>query len=251
MIPRTLVPEGARLPAEQIPSTRRRPTNLDERTLVPSALPIIQLDGKSTIPTNLPLEAIASRTVVPRDINVELVQTPEESTLPPQPTEMDERITIPVGAVPPEELPPLPEVSEELVEPDIIRTGEVAFLPPVERDYRGTDERIARWISMALYALLLLSLPYTPKLFRAHVPTAEEQEIARRQMVVLLPPGALESLKPSPPPASSNPNCVPASTAKSVSIRPHAPSTPSTPPTTAPLPSASSSPAMPPTSKPP
>ena len=205
MIPRTLVPEGARLPAEQIPSTRRRPTKLDERTLVPSALPIIQLDGKSTIPTNLPLEAIASRTVVPRDINVELVQTPEESTLPPQPTEMDERITIPVGAVPPEELPPLPEVSEELVEPDIIRTGEVAFLPPVERDYRGTDERIARWISMALYALLLLSLPYTPKLFRAHVPTAEEQEIARRQMVVLLPPGALESLKPSPPPAPHAP----------------------------------------------
>ena len=48
---------------------------------------------------------------------------------------------------------------------------------------------------------MLLSLPYMPKLFRPHVPTREEEDIARRQMTVLLPPGALESLKPSPPPA--------------------------------------------------
>ena len=101
MIPRTLVPVGARMSAEDGASTRRRPTNLDERTLVPSALPIVQLDGKSTIPTNLPLEAIATRMVVPRDINIELVQKPEESRLPPQPTEMDERITIPMGVTAP------------------------------------------------------------------------------------------------------------------------------------------------------
>jgi TonB family protein len=201
MIPRTLVPEGARLSAEAAATTRRRPTNLDERTLVPSSLPLVPLDGKSSIPANLPLEAIATRMVVPRDVNVELVQRVEESTLPPQPTEMDERITIPMGVAPPEELPPLPPVSEELVEPNIISTGEVSFLPPVERDYRGRDDRIARWISMAAYALMLLSLPYAPKLFKPHVPTREEEDIARRQMTVLLPPGALESLKPSPPPA--------------------------------------------------
>ena len=197
MIPRTLVPPGARLSAEGVASTRRRPTSLDERTLVPSALPIVQLDGHSTIPTNLPLESIATRTVVPRDVNVELVQRREESTLPPQPTEMDERITIPVGAAPPEEIGPPAHVSEELVEPDIIQTGEVSFLPPEERDYRGRDERIARWVSMAVYALLLLSLLF----FKPHVPTTEEQDIARRQMTVLLPPGALESLKPAPAPA--------------------------------------------------
>jgi len=77
----------------------------------------------------------------------------------------------------------------------------VSFLPPEERDYRTRDERVARWVSMAVYALLLLSLSFSPKLFKPHVPTAEEQDIARRQMTVLLPPGALESLKPSPPPA--------------------------------------------------
>ena len=200
MIPRILVPPGARLTAENIASTRRRPTGLDERTLVPSELPLVPLDGRSTIPTNLPLEAIAERMVVPRDINVEKVQQPEESTLPPQPTEMDERITIPVGVAPPEELPPLPPVSEELVEPTIINTGEVSLLTE-ERDYRGRDERIQTWVSTIVYALLLLSLPFSPKLFRPHVPTTEEQDIARRQMTVLLPPGALESLKPAPAPA--------------------------------------------------
>jgi len=201
MIPRILIPEGARLSADSVASARRRPTNLDERTLVPSALPLVPLDGKTSIPSNLPLEAIAARMVVPRDINVELVQKPEESTLPPQPTEMDERITIPMGIAAPEELPPLPPVSEELVEPNIISTGEVSFLPPVERDYRGNDERVATWILTFVYGLMLLSLPFTAKYFKSHVPTREEEDIARQQMTVLLPPGALESLKPTPPPA--------------------------------------------------
>ncbi|HUL35215.1 MAG TPA: TonB C-terminal domain-containing protein [Candidatus Eisenbacteria bacterium] len=200
MIPRILVPVGARLSPEDIASTRRRPTNLDERTLVPSSLPLVPLDGRTTIPANLPLEAIATRMVVPRDINLELVQKEEESALPPQPTEMDERITIPVGVAAPDELPPLPPISGELVEPNIISTGEVSFLPE-ERDYRGRDARVQTIVSTVVYALMLLSLPFSAKYFNAHVPTPREQEIARQQMTVLLPPGALDSLKPSPPPA--------------------------------------------------
>lgn len=200
MIPRTLVPPGARLPDNGVASTRRRPTTLDERTLVPSALPLVQLDGRSTIPSNLPLESIATRMVVPRDINVELVQRPEQSTLPPQPTEMDERITIPVGAAPPEELPPLLPVSEDLVEPNIISTGEVSFLPPEERTARTPADRATNIVSVAVHVLVVLFLLFSPK-FLNHVPTAEEQEIARNQMRVLLPPGALDVLKPVAPPA--------------------------------------------------
>lgn len=200
MIPRTLVPPGARLPENGAASTRRRPTTLDERTLVPSALPIVQLDGHSTIPTNLPLESIATRMVVPRDVNVELVQRPEASTLPPQPTEMDERITIPVGVAPPLEFAPLPAISEDLVEPDIIQTGEVSFLPPEERFARTMEDRATNIVSVVVHILLVAFLLFSPKFFN-HVPTSEEQDIARRQMTVLLPPGALESLKPAPAPA--------------------------------------------------
>jgi TonB family protein len=199
MIPRTLVPKGARPPQGDITSTRRRPSALDQRTLVPSTLPIVPLNGHSTIPSNLPLESIATRMVVPRDINVELVQKPDESTLPPQPTEMDERITIPQGVAPPEELPQvLPAVSEELVEPDIIQTGEVSFLPPTRAQKATTGEIIVLSASLTLNLLLGLAiyevLTYRPR-------GRDVEEIGRKQMEVLLPPGALESLKPSPPPA--------------------------------------------------
>ena len=106
MIPRILVPPGARLSDEDVAaSSRRRPSTLDERTLVPATVPIFKLEGKSNIPTNLPLDSIATRVVVPRDLNVEAVQSEDESSLPPQPSEMDERMTIPHGAAMPEVLP--------------------------------------------------------------------------------------------------------------------------------------------------
>ena len=151
MIPRILVPIGARLPATNVATTRRRPSTLDERTLVPSNLPLVKLDGQSTIPTNLPLESIATRVVVPRDVNVEAVQRPEESHLPLQPTDMDERITVPQGAVPPEEFSPLPVVSEELIEPDILQTGEVAFLTPSRPSQGSFGDAITRVVSVAMH----------------------------------------------------------------------------------------------------
>jgi hypothetical protein len=166
--------------------------------LVPSSLPIVRLDGQSAIPTNLPLESIATRVVVPRDVNVEAVQRPEESLLPLQPTDMDERVTVPQGALPPEEFTPLPPVSEELVEPDILQTGEVAFLTPKRPSQGSFGDAITRVVSIVFHILLALFLVFEPKIFGPHVRTKEEEEIARRQITVLLPPGALESLRPTP-----------------------------------------------------
>jgi TonB family protein len=208
MIPRTLVPAGARLSDEDAKATsRRRPSNLDERTLVPSTLPIVALDGKSTIPLNLPLDSIAARVVVPRDVNVQAVQRPDDSNLPVQPTDMDERMTVPQGAVLPAELEisqNLP-VSEDLVEPDIMSTGEVTLLPPENRGEKSPEEKIKRAFGMLVYALLLLTLFFEPQIFGPHIRTPEEEEIGRQQMTVLLPAGALEALKPSPPPAPHAP----------------------------------------------
>jgi outer membrane biosynthesis protein TonB len=195
------VPVGARMSAEDATTARRRPTTLDERTLVPSALPIVQLDGHSTIPSNLPLDSIATRVVVPRDVNVEAVRRADVSHLPPQPTDMDERISIPVGAAPPQEFSPLPPISEDLVEPDLFQSGEAAFLPPEWRGKPTTEDRVTTVASVVFHVLLILLLIFSPKLFPPHARSNEEEDIARRQMTVLLPPGALESLKPSPAPA--------------------------------------------------
>ncbi len=131
MIPRILVPPGARLSDEDvIASNRRRPSTLDERTLIPAGQSNTPLETKTTIPSNLPLESIAARMVVPRDVNVDKVQTPDTSNLPIQPTDMDERVTIPQGAALPEVMPAHFEVPKDLVAPDIMSTGEVSLLPP-------------------------------------------------------------------------------------------------------------------------
>ena len=101
MIPRLLVPLGSKPPADDAPTTRRRPTTMDERTLVPAMLPIVPLDGHSNIPSSLPLESIAARVVVPRDVKHEKFVAEKNGDLPLQPTDMDERITVPQGAAPP------------------------------------------------------------------------------------------------------------------------------------------------------
>jgi hypothetical protein len=202
MIPRILVPKGARPPDGDIQTTRRRPTTMDERTLVPSTLPVVPLDGHSTIPTNLPLEAIAARMIVPRDINMETMERREESELPVQPTDMDERITIPQGVAPPQELPERLPVSEDLVEPDIIQTGELSFLPPVRKEKKSMGELIVLSSSLALNLLFILALAFV---ISYHTRSREQEEIGRKQMEVLLPPGALEALKPSTPRAPRPP----------------------------------------------
>src|SRR5262249_9647441 len=129
---RFLVPIGARPPAAgEAASQRRRPTPMDERTLVPAMLPVVPLNGQSTIPSNLPLESIAARVVVPRDVNREAYGVHEDLTVPLQPPDLDERIPGLVGPPPPGVLEPMTiSPPADLVEPDIFTTGEVQLAIP-------------------------------------------------------------------------------------------------------------------------
>jgi hypothetical protein len=206
MISRILVPIDARPPAAvDAPTQRRRPTTMDERTLVPAMLPIVQLNGNSTIPTNLPLESIAARVVVPRDVNREAYSVEEDHSTPVQPTDMDERIVLPAGAAPLEmSVHPL-HVPEDLVDPDIFSTGEVQLIVPEQREEKAKWQLTTRLSSIAFHVLLFVALLFQSKLFPPHEPTQAEMELARKQMTVLLPPGALESLKPSTRPVQPPP----------------------------------------------
>ncbi|MGC1907849.1 MAG: cell envelope integrity protein TolA [Candidatus Acidiferrum sp.] len=200
MIPRLLVPMGAKPPAVDAPSTRRRPTSLDDRKLVPNTLPIVYLDGKTTIPSSLPLESIAARVVVPRDVKPSEFVPDEKSDLPLQPTDMDERVIVPQGAAPPEIIEQIHNIPTDLVETDIFMTGEVNLLnkPPTEAQSRA--ELIKSVMSFAAHILFIAFLIFEPKIFPPHAPTQEENELARRQMTILLPPGALDDLKAAPKP---------------------------------------------------
>jgi TonB C terminal len=206
MIPRFLVPLNARPPATDAPSTRRRPSTLDERTLVPAMLPIVPLDGRTNIPSSLPLEAIAARTVVPRGIKREDFVPEEPSHLPLQPTDMDERVTVPQGAAPPEIIAPSENViPADIVDPDIFMTGEVQLIVPEQPEEKAKWQLTTRLSSIAFHILLFLALLFQSKLFPPHVPTQAEIELAQRQLTPLLPPWRLETLKPSAPPAQPAP----------------------------------------------
>ena len=205
MIPRLLVPVGARPPAGEAAATqRRRPTTMDERTLVPAMLPIVHLNGQSTIPSNLPLESIAARVVVPRDVSREAYSVQEDPSTPLQPTDLDERITVPVGAAPPAVIEPMTlPPPEDLVEPDVFMTGEVHLAPPEpKKEEKAKWQVITRASSFAFHALLLALILLQAKLFPPHEPTQAEVDLARKQLTLLLPPGAFESPKPTVRPPS-------------------------------------------------
>jgi outer membrane biosynthesis protein TonB len=200
MIPRFLVPHGSKPPDVDSPSSRRRPTTMDERTLVPAMLPIVHLDGHSNIPSSLPLESIAARVVVPRDVKHAEIVIEERNDLPLQPTDMDERITVPQGAAPPLIITPLENVPSDLVETDIFMTGEVNLLNKEPSPEHNRAELIKSISSFAFHVLFIALIILEPKIFPPHAPTREEDELARRQMTILLPPGALDELKATPRP---------------------------------------------------
>ena len=206
MISRILVPIDARAPAAvDAPTQRRRPTTMDERTLVPAMLPIVQLNGNSTIPTNLPLESIAARVVVPRDVNRQAYSVEEDHSAPVQPTDMDERIVLPAGSAPLEMSEHPLRVPEDLVDPDIFSTGEVQLIVPEQAEDKAKWQLTTRLSSIAFHILLFVALAFQSKLFPPHVPTQAEIELAQRQLTPLLPPWRLETLKPSAPPAQPAP----------------------------------------------
>src|SRR6266853_915347 len=160
MIPRILVPIDARPPAAvDAPTQRRRPTTMDERTLVPAMLPIVSLNGQSTIPTNLPLDSIAARVVVPRDLSTEAYGVKEDLATPLQPTDMDERITVPQGAAPLDMNEPMLSVPTDLVDPDIFITGEVHLAAPEAREDKAKWQVITRVSSVAFHVLMLTWIP--------------------------------------------------------------------------------------------
>jgi outer membrane biosynthesis protein TonB len=207
MIERTLVPRDARLPAKEelAASARRRPTTMDERTLVPAMLPIVTLNGHSNIPTNLPLQSIAARVVVPRDIQREAYSVVEDVSIPLQVTEMDQRIAVPQNSAPPRADVTLPVVDTDLVDPDIFTTGEAHLMVSPPSPEKARADLITRISSVVLHVALIAAILLQARLFPKHEPTAEEVDIARKQLTLLLPPGAFESSKPSSRPVQRPP----------------------------------------------
>ncbi len=205
MIPRILVPIDARpvsLDASVPP--RRRSTALDSRTIVPADLPVVALDGKTAIPAYLPLEVLAARFVVPRDMPAKPLDVTSAIPQHVPLTVLDSRVAVPKDVLPTPILPkgrvPREQLSD-LLEPDVITTGEVNLLAtPVE-------ERVSNWrwasrvSSIVFHGTLLAFVLIEPKLFPYRPPTQAEMELARRQLsFVYLPPAVTEAPRMQRPP---------------------------------------------------
>lgn len=206
MIPRTLIPFGSRPPSDA-PSQRRRPTTLDERTLVPAMLPIVQLDGHSNIPKTLPLESISARVVVPRDVEPEAYRVEEDRSIPLQPTDLDERIAVPQGAAPPEkiEAPLMPPA--DLVDLDVFMTGEVHLLAKPKTEQKTKWDFITRVSSVAFHVIVIAAILLQARLFPPHAPTQQQIDLANRQLT-WIPPESSYAVKPNPAPKVQPPPVV-------------------------------------------
>lgn len=213
MIPRTLVPTDVRpLPKDNgapkvVP--RRLSTYMDDRTVVPHELSDAPpLSGKSTIPAHLPLGVLVDRTLVPRGMEAKPLENVKPLSEYAPIAILDSRVVVPAYVEPavPEEMKEFerprrltPEL-REVVEPDIFTTGDANLLmePAEKRDPR--KDAIARATSVAVHIGLIVFIIFLPQIFPTHVPTKQEIEMARQQLVwTNLAPYRPEP-RPGPPP---------------------------------------------------
>ncbi len=212
MIPRILVPRDVR-PVSEAPlklAPQRTSSTLDERTLVPSDLPVRPLDGHSSIPSHVPLDVLTPRTLVPRNLPVKPLEdgTALPSYLPLQ--VLDSRVVVPRSVDPVSDAPmetgifshpgPMPPEFADVLEPDLFTTGEVNLLAdPIEE--RGFNwHLVARVGSVIAHVLFLLFLLVSPKLFPNREPTAGEMDLARKELnFIYMPPSDSASLRPAVP----------------------------------------------------
>ena len=209
MIPRILVPPDAR-PTTLI-ATKGRPTALDERTLIPGTITTGPLEEKTQIPAGLPLDSISARVVVPRDAKILPYVAPEIGDVTAQPSVLDERIAVPIGAKPPESYVDAFTRPDALVEGDVFTTGEVQLLvTPVDSAQRTREELKNRVTTAVAYVLILATLWITEGFHKQKTRT-DSDEIARKNVTLLLPPGPLDipaPVRPPQPRIQVNPNVL-------------------------------------------
>src|SRR5256886_514547 len=209
MIPRILVPPDARPTTLLV--TPGRPTALDERTLIPGTITTGPLEERTQIPAGLPLDSISARVVVPRDAKILAYIAPPIGDITAQPSTLDERIAVPADAKPPENLLDAFTRPEDLVEGDVFTTGEVQLLvTPVDQAHKTRQELKNRVTTAIAYVMILAAIWITPGFQKQKVRT-DSDDIARKNVTLLLPPGPLDipaPVRPPQPRIQVNPNVL-------------------------------------------
>ena len=208
MIPRTLVPRDVRPPK---PEDLNRPasrltTYMDDRTVIPAGpSDAPPLDGRSNIPEHLPLDVLVDRTLVPRGMAVK----PLERSAATQEAGvaaldfLEARLVVPAQVKPlePEQQQrPLEMTAElrEVIEPDIFITGDANLLIEPEEKHDAKWDHLARAASILAHIALVLFLVNLPNIFKQHVPTQEEINLAQKQLSFIYSPPPSVPKPPTP-----------------------------------------------------
>ncbi len=205
MISRILVPRNASLPAEGTAELgKRRKTELDSRTLIAGDLPVVPIDARTNIPAYMPLDVLASRQLIARDMAIHPIDL--SHTIPSHVplTVLGEHVAVPKDAILPQIEPkrqPVQFAAEmpEVLDPDVITTGEVNLMTGTPRSLRDEAKWVLRGTSAVLHVTALLLILLIPSLFTQRQPTQAEIDSAEHSLGDLYIPSDMKSFSRSLP----------------------------------------------------
>jgi TonB family protein len=205
MIARTLVPTDARpLSVTSTEPGRRHSTELDARTMVPGDMPIGPLDTRSTIPAYMPLDVLPARVLIARDmpmgaldvasnlskyVPLDVIATPTAVPKDAKPPEIVEHPKMRAWEMP------------EVLDPDVMTTGEVNLLAQPPAAMRDEKRWVLRGASALMHALAFLIIVMLMQWFPGREPTQAEIDQAAQQLGYLyLPPDLKNAPRVQAPP---------------------------------------------------
>jgi hypothetical protein len=206
MIPRTLVPVRIS-PVEKEAAGQnghRRASALDSRIVVPSELPPGKLDARTSIPAYLPLDVLSNRMLISRDMPVKRIEQPASAIPAHVPLSvLGTRVVVPAEAKLEETFRPaasarLPVgIFEDVLEPDLLTTGEVNLLASPDDTKKRDWQWVARSFSLIVHVAVIFLILFAPKFFASNQP-AQETQLARQQLSTVFLPSLRDIPKPRP-----------------------------------------------------
>lgn len=209
MIGRLLVPSNSRPLSDSAPENgQRRMTRLDERTIIPADLPQMTLDATTNIPSYMPLDVLSSRQVIPRDLPIKPLDL--SHTIP---SHVPLAVLHAPQAVPKDAKAPEittrtvhhPAEMPDLLEPDVITTGEVNLMAQPPTVYQEEKRWVLRGASALLHAAAIALVLIASALIPTHTPTNAEIDAAARSLGDLYLPPDMKSLRMKPVPQINTP----------------------------------------------
>jgi TonB family protein len=206
MISRILVPRDASLPAEgSVEPGKRRKTALDTRTVVASDLPFIPLDPHTNIPAYMPMDVLPARQLIARDMPVHRLDTVRTIPSHVPLAVLGDHVAVPKDAIltkvePKRQTAQFTAEMSDVLEPDVITTGEVNLLSNVPKGLRDEQRWVLRGTSAILHVTAVIVLLMIPGLFAEHNTPADNKFAQQFLGNLYVPPDMKELRRTLPGP---------------------------------------------------